>query len=322
MEPLISVIVPVYKVEDYLQKCIESILGQTYHNLELILVDDGSPDRCPEICDNYASKDKRVSVIHKANGGLSDARNAGMAVAKGEYLIFVDSDDLLPVDAVEALLDIAMAENADMVIGDHKRFEEELPAAEEDQSKSAIQRLTGVEAMADMLRNGCASWARIYRTEIHRPILFPVGEINEDEAIVLELLERCRTIIKTTKNVYYYRCRPESITTARFSEKKMDWYYHCVTNLAWIQERYPALMPLALDRLGSCIVFLLHQMALCGYRDRKIAGVLLDDLKKGYDDYQKNYLSGKKEKLRMWFLNYFPYSVYCALIAFRRRFSI
>mgnify|MGYP002514978694 CR=1 FL=1 len=127
MEPLISVIVPVYKVEQYLHQCVDSILNQTYRNLEVILVDDGSPDGCPAICNVYAEKDERVRVIHKVNGGLSDARNAGMAVMNGEYLSFVDSDDLLPVDAVETLLKIAVEEDADLVLGGYNRFED-MPA--------------------------------------------------------------------------------------------------------------------------------------------------------------------------------------------------
>ena len=104
MSERISVIVPVYKVEPYLRRCVDSILAQTYTNLEVILVDDGSPDDCPAICDEYARIDSRVKVIHKENGGLSDARNAGMAMMNGEYLMFVDSDDCLTADAVEVLL--------------------------------------------------------------------------------------------------------------------------------------------------------------------------------------------------------------------------
>ena len=95
MEPLISVIVPIYKVEEYLNRCVESLVNQTYKNLEIILVDDGSPDNCPEMCDRWAKQDKRIRVIHKKNGGLSDARNAGMRIATGEYIAFVDSDDLV-----------------------------------------------------------------------------------------------------------------------------------------------------------------------------------------------------------------------------------
>ena len=112
-QSLISIIVPIYKVEKYLEKCIESILAQTYKNIELILVDDGSPDNCPSICDRYAKKDSRVIVIHKQNGGLSDARNMGLNIAKGDFISFIDSDDFVSDDFCELLLGAIIRENAD-----------------------------------------------------------------------------------------------------------------------------------------------------------------------------------------------------------------
>ena len=114
-KPLISVIVPVYKVEAYLGRCVESLLSQTYGNLEIILVDDGSPDNCGQICDTYAARDTRIRVIHKENGGLSSARNAGIDVARGEYLGFVDSDDWVDVHTYEWLLNMALEENVKLV---------------------------------------------------------------------------------------------------------------------------------------------------------------------------------------------------------------
>ena len=113
--PLISVIVPVYKVEEYLARCVDSILGQTYRNLEILLVDDGSPDRCGVMCDEYASRDSRIRVIHKENGGLSSARNAAIDVARGEYIGFVDSDDWIEPETYEALLDMALTEQVKLV---------------------------------------------------------------------------------------------------------------------------------------------------------------------------------------------------------------
>ena len=316
MEPLISVIVPVYKVEQYLGTCVDSILNQTYANLEVILVDDGSPDGCPGICDEYAEKDRRVRVIHKKNGGLSDARNAGMAVMNGRYLSFVDSDDLLPPDAIETLYRVAAEENADLVIGGHTRFADTpagLPNAE-----ITVQRWTPAEAMADMLENGCASWARLYRRELHQSILFPVGEINEDEAIALPLLEKCNRVAVTNAIVYHYRYRPESITTAGFSAKKLDWYRHCAANLRWIQEKYPDMEPLATDRLGSSIVFLLDEMAGAGYRDKNMSAMLLADLRKNYRAYQTCCRSGSNAKIKMWLLRYLPFELYRVLLLKRR----
>ena len=113
-ESLISVIVPIFKVEDYLNRCVESLIAQTYHNLEIILVDDGSTDTCPQLCDEWAEKDKRIKVIHKKNGGLSDARNAGIRAAEGEYILFVDSDDWVCADYAESLYRAVESSNSDI----------------------------------------------------------------------------------------------------------------------------------------------------------------------------------------------------------------
>ena len=115
MQPLISVIVPIYNVEKYLDRCVGSIINQTYKNLEIILVDDGSPDNCPQMCDDYAKKDSRIKVVHKENGGLSDARNAGMKVATGEYVSFIDSDDYISLDFYETLLETIVDNDSDIV---------------------------------------------------------------------------------------------------------------------------------------------------------------------------------------------------------------
>lgn len=302
MEPLISVIVPVYNVEPYLRKCVDSILNQTYRNLEIILVDDGSPDGCPAICDEYAEKDERVKVIHKKNGGLSDARNAGMAVARGEYLSFVDSDDMLPPDAMEILIKTAISEKADIVIGGHNRFED-APAAPNDLQFS-VKRWTPVEAMADMLRNGCASWARLYRRELHQSILFPVGEINEDEAIVLPLLEKCKTIAVTNAVVYHYRCRPESITTTVFNRKKMVWVKHCRNNLTFIRENCPQLEQDALARYRGSILWILREICMQGLGFDKEWKSLRSELRQSFAAFWKT--ATLRDKILMLLLGYFP----------------
>ena len=317
MEPMVSVIVPVYKVEPYLRQCVDSIRNQTYANLEIILVDDGSPDGCPQICDEYAALDTRIKVIHKKNGGLSDARNVGMAVSKGEYLCFVDSDDALPTHALKQLLDTAIEHQADLVIGDHLRFSEDMPEAPNRAANVLLMSKT--EAMGDFFRNGCASWARLYRREVHGELLFPVGEINEDEAIVLKLLDRCNTIAKIDTVVYYYRCRPESITTSAFSAKKMDWYNHCHGNLKWITNTCPELVPSATGRLASCIVFLLDEIAKSTNPYSEFRELLVDDLKKNYSAYQSTYQAGKSAKIRMWIFKSLPFGCYRFLMACRRR---
>ena len=316
MEPLLSVIVPVYKVEAYLRECVDSILAQTYQNLEIILVDDGSPDNCGAICDEYAAKDSRVKVIHKPNGGLSDARNAGMAIATGEYLMFVDSDDLLTPNAAQTLMELALKEQADVVIGGHLRFEEQPPQIPACSTSTMVH--TPEEATVDMLQNGCAAWARVFRRSIHAGVDFPVGEINEDEAIVLRLYQRCRRIVKTYAVVYFYRCRPESITTTSYNPKKLIWVKHCRDNLAFVRAHYPALEADAATRYRGSLTWSMTEMLLS---DQDFSAQIQDfrqQLRQEKALFRQIPFSGKQEKLRFALLTNGPLWLYRLIIRVKR----
>lgn len=261
MDKLISVIVPIYKVEDYLRECIESLLNQTYKNLEIILVDDGSPDRCGEICEEYKAKDERIVVIHKENGGLSDARNAGMKVMTGDYLVFVDSDDYMSPDGIECLAKLLEERNADMVIGGVWRVSEQgEKLGKEVMQNCDITEMDTEEALKDFFVQGCSSWGRIYKREIHEGIEFPKGEINEDEAIVVQVTERCKKVVRTSTPIYCYRLRGESITTTDFHEKKLVWNKHCMDNYEYIKRKYPEIEPYARKRYTDSLVWLTLMM--------------------------------------------------------------
>lgn len=316
---MVSIIVPVYQVEPYLKKCINSLIAQTYTDLEIILVDDGSPDGCPAICDEYARVDSRIKVIHKANGGLSDARNVGMDAASGDYLMFVDSDDWMEDSAVETLLGISLRRNAQLVIGGTRRVEDEtLRVLREDSDDSSETVMSNTQAMAHFFENGCAAWGRLYRREIHDGVKFPVGEINEDEAIVLALLERCKTVVKTNRIVYSYRCRPESITTSTFTEKKLAWYRHCADNLAWIKSHHPELEPLAAKRLCGSVLWSLREIALSDKDFTAQHHELLTDIKTHYKYYRSLDLD-RAEKLRLWAVLWLPFSVYSSIERTRQK---
>lgn len=315
---LISVIVPVYKVEPYLRACVDSILAQTYTNLEIILVDDGSPDSCGAICDEYAEKDSRVRVIHKANGGLSDARNVGMAVCTGEFLTFVDSDDLLTPNTLELLYSLAEVHHAELVIGGHARFTDESGFVFE-QTEVTAEVMTKQQAMTDFFKSGCASWARLYRRNVQIDVSFPVGEINEDEAIVLHLLDRCETVVKTERIVYGYRTRPESITTSTFSLKKLDWYRHCKANLEWIRENYPELEEAAAHRYRSSILYSLTEIALADRPYQAERDALLADLKVSRKLFSKLSNTNRADKLRVMLLTYFPFLLYRFIVRRRQK---
>ena len=232
--PLVSVIIPVYKTEKYLEKCVRSVVGQTYQNLEIILVDDGSPDRCPEICDDFAKSDKRVKVIHKENGGLSDARNKGMTISNGDYLFFIDSDDYVADNAIELLLSLSMRSNADIVCGDYYSINENDKIIDSGIGyRNTI--LSSDEAIDYFLLRNWGAWGKLYRSEIQKSIEFPFGKIHEDEAIMLQILSKCKTIALTSEKIYFYLQRADSITSAAYSKKKMDWFYAWVKNSEYLK---------------------------------------------------------------------------------------
>lgn len=312
MQPLVSIIVPIYNVEKYLKECIESILNQTYKNLEIILIDDESPDNCGKICNDYALMDNRIKVIHKKNGGLSDARNAGLEIMTGEYLMFVDSDDYISYDCVEKLYELSVLHNADLVIGGTEKFDDETKEViwSTYSGKEEIQLFDKEKSMADMFENGCASWARLYRSEIHKDILFPVGEINEDEAIVLRLLERCNSVVKTNCVIYNYRYRSQSITSTKWSIKKLDWVNHCKNNLEFVSLNHPELINVAKLRYKSSVVWALNNMT---YNPKQFSDTI-SEFRNELKLLSKEKLSDnapKKDRLRQFLLIYFyyPYSL-------------
>lgn len=244
----ISIIVPVYKVEAYLPKCIESIIHQTYRDLEIILVDDGSPDKCGEICDQYAAGDTRISVIHKEkNDGLAGARNTGMELATGEYIFFVDSDDWLAEDALEKLYDGLEKYQADCSVGVCVTILEDENGEMHTQygKPRGIECKTAMEAMKEVLLTCSSAGNRLYKRKMLEGLRFPHGRINEDEPFVLRLYERMERIIFLDCDTYFYRKRKDSITTSDFSVKKVDCVYNSRENLEFVTIKAPELIPAA-----------------------------------------------------------------------------
>lgn len=224
----ISVIVPIYKVEKYLCRCIDSILAQTYENLEIILVDDGSPDNCPDMCNEYAKKDKRIIVIHKQNGGLSDARNVGIESVTGEYIIFVDSDDFVSPTMIEKMVEALTISNSDLCICNINYVEENGEAIENKNKKSPIKN--GVYSRDDLfgflVGDGywfyVTAWNKMYRTEIFRNIRFQVGKYHEDEFLVNKVIDCCDKIVCLEERLYFYVQREGSIMNTTYSVKNLD----------------------------------------------------------------------------------------------------
>lgn len=268
----ISVIVPVYKVEPYLDKCVSSIVNQTYKNLEIILVDDGSPDNCPAMCDAWAEKDSRIRVMHKTNGGLSDARNAGMAVATGKLMAFVDSDDWIVPDMYEYLYQRLTEDNNDIAAcGVQMVWEDKTPSRTLTREGSCV--LNQEEAMRTIIEESWLKqpvWYKLYKTELVRDILFPVGKYHEDVFWSYQAVGRAQRVSVSDHIGYYYLQRGGSIMGEGYSLKRLDAVEAKIQRCAYIQERFPALSPLAVKDLWLTCIY--HgQLALRNLDEKAVA---------------------------------------------------
>jgi glycosyltransferase involved in cell wall biosynthesis len=230
---MVSIIVPVYKVEKYIHRCVDSILRQTFADLELILVDDGSPDNCGSICDEYATKDSRVMVIHQKNGGLSAARNAGLKVASGKYLSFVDSDDCIHEKMYESMIRVIQEEDVDFVKSNFAVFSNGIPSCRVVAPNVTIY--SPVEALRDFM---CTEYSNekhmkstvcdtIYKRSVFfdgesLAIQFPDGKINEDTYIFPELIFRARKIAHIEAAFYFYFVNENGITHSAVSEREIN----------------------------------------------------------------------------------------------------
>lgn len=210
---LISIIIPVYNVEAYIEECLDSVLAQTYKELEVILVDDGSTDKSSEICDQYASLDNRIHVLHQENQGLSDARNSGMAFAKGEYVTFIDSDDYIAPDMMELLYNNMKKENAQISIcGAWLAYETHLEKRQKDDVYLKMDRREALRKMLDFGYYDLSAWGKLYRTELLQGIKFPSRKICEDMYVIPEVIAKAECVVYDSTPKYYYRQRQGSIT--------------------------------------------------------------------------------------------------------------
>lgn len=229
MKPLVSVIVPVYNVEKYICGCITSILSQTYKNLQVILVDDGTPDNSGKICDEFAQKDDRVLVIHKENGGLSSARNAGLDAAKGKYIMFIDSDDYIVDNAVEILVEECEKYDTDFVQFDtiHTTCPEYSP--QHASENYGIEMLTDLRQMYwkmyKTLGPGVSACTRLHKKDLFDELRFKEGIIHEDDHFTLYALQKAKSGLYLDAKLYYYVIHENSILTSQFSKKNLDVLY-------------------------------------------------------------------------------------------------
>lgn len=230
MKELISVVVPIYNVEKYLSRCVESLLKQTYENLEIILVDDGSPDACPQMCDEFQKKDSRIRVIHQKNAGLSAARNTGIQCATGTYIAFVDSDDYIAENMYEVMYEDIKKNAADLCICDICCVNESGERIREESSELLFSNK--VYTSEEMMKRVCGvengtwrytpAWNKLYKKEIFNSFKFINGRIHEDEFAIHHTIHNSKKISVIPDKLYYYVQRENSIMNSSFSIKKFD----------------------------------------------------------------------------------------------------
>lgn len=253
MKPIVSIIVPVYNVEKYLNRCVDSIINQSYKDIEIILVNDGSTDNCGKIIDDYKNNDDRVKVIHKENGGLSDARNFGIDVAKGKYLMFIDSDDWVDDKYVETFLNVMIEEKADLVIGKIKSVfnEKNIPI----NLKNRIM-LSRVDAYRKMfLEDGSiiSACAKMYKKELFDTLRFEKGKLYEDFLIFDKIIEGSNKIVYIDYLGYYYFIKSNSITRSNFNPNRMVLIDKSKYYIEFCKCKYPILNNAAIRRyVVSC----------------------------------------------------------------------
>ena len=266
---LISIIVPVYKVEPYLHKCVRSIVEQTYKNLEIILVDDGSPDNCPALCDAWAAQDSRIKVIHKANGGLSDARNAGLAIAQGDYVAFVDSDDWVSADYIGAMHRAIRSTGAEIAACDViTSFGDSNPPISA--AGAPVKCCSPEDALGDILQGRgfrAVAWNKLYKKSLLENEGYPVGKYHEDEFVTYRILAKANVLAYVDCPLYAYFQRPGSIMST-VSPKHLDALDAYLERLTFLQKHYPSLY--TKDKFTFCV-------SCVGFY-REIAGKTGDDI--------------------------------------------
>ncbi|PXV90159.1 glycosyl transferase family 2 [Lachnotalea glycerini] len=262
MNELISVIVPVYKVEQYIRRCVDSIINQSYSDLEIILVDDESPDGCPEICEEYSQRDERIKVIHQKNKGLSGARNAGIDLARGEYIAFVDSDDFLAMDFIQILYQAIKKSNSDIAMCKYEYVKGDYLTQSHKAGESYVY--TGVQMIEKMYSPDGAffvvAWNKIYKKDLFDQVRYPNGRIHEDEATTHRLYYAAKQAVFVDWFLYGYFVGGESITRKKFNRNRLDWAWSVEQRLNFLEEKgLNEILPIAIRSYADGIIDLFFQ---------------------------------------------------------------
>ncbi|MCT2160841.1 glycosyltransferase family 2 protein [Granulicatella adiacens] len=299
MEPKISIIVPVYNVEQYLERCVESLMSQSYKNIEILLINDGSTDNSGKLCDEIAKRDSRITVYHKENGGLSDARNYGVDKATADFVGFVDSDDYVDEDMYEVLLSNLLKYDAE--ISFCRLYDVYNDQVLKDESKNEPYLMTSEEAIKMVLEAKIFSVTavnKLYKKSLFNQIRFEKGKIAEDAFLMVDLLSRCQKIAATEVHKYYYMHRENSITTQKFTPKFLNVIEAYEKNAKIVAEKYPNLQYQADTRICWAYFYVLDRLLKDeAYKDSALEAQLIQNLKKYKKFILGNSLFNNKRKL-------------------------
>lgn len=292
MGPLISVIVPVYNVERYLRKCIDSIINQSYINLEIILVNDGSTDSSLKICEQYHIKDSRIKLIDKKNGGLSDARNVGLDIATGQFITFVDSDDFIDLDMIEYLYKLLDQSDADISVCQRKEIKEENGDVRIHLVISPDTIVGNENCMKAFFTNqsiDTVAWGKLYKREIFNGIRYPKGKYHEDVFTTYLLIARSNCISIGNQHKYNYLLRNNSISKSSFQLKHLDAIEGNKVRSKFIQKYYPSCKTYA----NSGIIYATNVCVIRMIKTQNNSLHIIEKMQKNYRDYEWDFLKGK-----------------------------
>ena len=309
MSPKISIIVPVYQVEAYLPACLDSITAQTFRDFELILVDDGSPDTCGAICDAYAAAHSGTRVLHQSNAGLSEARNNGVKIAKGEYVTFIDSDDFVAPDYLEYLLSLAEKYNADVVCGEKRTFSDgQDPVRAEAAGKERL--IPAGQALSEICYGKLPiyAWAKLYRRALAEKYPYPAGQLYEDTATTYKIVGDAGRMVYGSRVIYYWRQRSGSITHSAIDERHFFGITAAKEQLAYMEQHYPEAIPAARARCAMKTIDLAYRLVM-SKMDRPLFERIRAEIKPLLPQLTADPKAGRSLKLRSTVLSwgYVPY---------------
>lgn len=301
-EYLVSVVIPVYKVEKYLPYCFESIKKQTFENYEIVLVDDGSPDKCGKICDDFATLFDNVKVIHQKNQGLSAARNNGAKMSSGKYITFLDSDDVVSKDYIETLYTLVIENEADISVGLLVPFWGEESAEIKRNCSNKLEIFDTEKALEEMMygqKFGVQGPDKLYKRDLVVNDPFPIGKLHEDQAAMYKIIANCKKLAYTNKPIYFYRQRNESIVHTRVTKEHLYGLEAVKMQLDYINSNYPSVVNAAKVRMAIVICKWIPGLANGTREDKQMFNYLRAELMPYYDSIIDNSRVTKALKVRL-----------------------